>query len=170
MKYCVGLIINLMLFQSLSFAAITVPGADNSDGTLHIVSNATVVIDLSQAVTESWDADNTANAGSGIYDSNKWAVIFKYSSVTIEPGATLSFNNHASRAPVVWLVNGDVTIDGTLQLNGGVGGMPPTLAEPGPGGFRGGMGYYAANVGASAGFGPGGGKTTITTLGYELRT
>jgi hypothetical protein len=166
MKYCIGLIISLVTFQSLGFAAITVPSADNSDGTLHVVSNATAIVDLSQAVLGSWDADNTANAGSGIYDSNKWAVVFKYSSVTIDAGATLSFKNHASRAPVVWLVDGNVTINGTLQLNGGAGGSPPTLAEPGPGGFRGGMGYYAVNVGASAGFGPGGGKTTITTLGY----
>jgi hypothetical protein len=146
-------------------AAITIPGADGSDGALS-VTGQDLVIDLSQAVTGNWDDDNTANAGSGIYDSNKWAVVFKYSSVNIDASSTVTFSNHLSRAPVVWLVDGDVTIDGTVSLNGDSGAITPALAEPGPGGFRGGMGYYSVNVGASAGFGPGGGKTTVSSRGY----
>ncbi len=165
MKYRMGLIVGLVMFRVAAFAAITVPGADNSDGTLHVVSNATVVVDLAQAVSGDWDADNAANAGSGVYDSNKWAVVYKYSSVTIDHGATLSFANHLSRAPVVWLVDGDVTIDGTISLNGEHWVSAPDLAEPGPGGFRGAMGYYTPGVGASAGFGPGGGYTEVTGQG-----
>ncbi|MDF7823005.1 hypothetical protein P4B35_03200 [Pontiellaceae bacterium B12227] len=151
-------------------AAITIPGADGSDGILHITSSTS--IDLSQAVPGNWDDDNSANAGSGIYDSNKWAVVFKYSSVTIDTPVfpvsenTLTFNNHPSRAPVVWLVSGDVAINGTVNLNGQNYRTAPALAEPGPGGFRGGMGYYASSVGASAGFGPGGGKTEVSNRGF----
>ena len=156
-----------MLLQATSgWAAITIPGADGSDGILYVPSNTTMVVDLSLAVSGAWDADNSANAGSGIYDSNKWAVVFKYASITVEPGATLSFKNHASRAPVVWLVDGDVTIDGTISLGGADCVMAPEIAEPGPGGFRSGMGYYTANVGASAGFGPGGGGTYANVRGY----
>ena len=136
-------------------AAIVVPGADGSDGVLNITEDT--VIDLSQAVTGTWDQDNTANAGKGVYDAAKWAVVFKYSSVTIAAGATVTFTNHPSRAPVVWLVSGDVTIDGTVNLNGQGGQTPPALAEPGPGGFRGATGYYSTDVNAGAGFGPGGG-------------
>ena len=141
-------------------AAITVPGADGSDGVLNITADT--VIDLSQAVTGVWDANNTANAGKGIYDAAKWAVVFKYSSVTIAAGKTVTFTNHASRAPVVWLVNGNVTVAGTVSLNGANGAsvpVPPTLAEPGPGGFRGGAGYYdvGAGIRGAAGFGVGGG-------------
>ncbi|MEA2069066.1 MAG: hypothetical protein U9P12_07695 [Verrucomicrobiota bacterium] len=164
MKY--GMILGLVMLQGAAFAAITVPGADNSDGTLHVVSNATVVIDLSQAVSGNWDTNNTANAGSGVYDSNKWAVVYKYSSVTIDHGATLSFANHLSRAPVVWLVDGDVTIDGTVNVSGDGWATAPAISEPGAGGFRGAMGYYTANVGASAGFGPGGGDTQANLRGY----
>ena len=156
-------IVVLMMFRLSVLATITVPGADGSDGALSIASNA--VIDLSQAVAGLWNADNTTNAGDGIYDSNKWAVVFKYTSVTIDAGATLSFANHAGRPPVVWLVNGDVTINGILSLNGESWKTAPAVAEPGPGGFRGGMGYYAVNVGASAGFGPGGGFTMINNNG-----
>jgi len=165
MKY-LWLVMGFAMLQPAGFAAITVPGADGSDGILHIPSNTTVVIDLSLAVAGDWDADNTANAGSGVYDSNKWAVVFKYSSVTIDSGATLSFSNHLSRAPVVWLVDGDVTIDGTIKLNGANHVSAPAIAEPGPGGFRGGMGYYTASVGASAGFGPGGGDSQANLRGY----
>jgi hypothetical protein len=156
MKRFTPLLPVLLLASPQSMAAINVPGADGSDGVLNITENT--VIDLSQAVDGTWDQDNTANAGQGVYDAAQWAVVFKYSSVTVEAGATVSFSNHPSRAPVVWLVSGDVLIDGLVTLNG-QGGVPaPALAEPGPGGFRGGTGYYSTGVGDGAGFGPGGGQ------------
>ena len=136
-------------------AAINVP-SDGSDGALTITTNT--VIDLGQAVTAPWNAENSANAGKGVYDTNKWAVVFKYSSVTIAPGATLTFANHPSRAPVVWLVEGNVTIDGSVSLDGHQRETPPRIAEPGPGGFRGGFGSFAVGVGQGPGFGPGGGQ------------
>ncbi len=144
-------------------AAITVPGADGSDGVLNITADT--VIDLGLATAGAWDANNTANAGKGIYDATKWAVVFKYSSVTIAAGRTLSFKNNASRAPVVWLVNGNVTINGTVSLNGQNQVSAPMIADPGPGGFRGGSGYFGPGVSASAGFGIGGGRLD-GTYGY----
>ncbi len=75
-------------------AVITIPGADGSDGALNVTADT--VIDLSQAVTGAWDANNTANAGKGIYDPSKWAVVFKYSSVTVATGKTVTFKNHAA--------------------------------------------------------------------------
>ncbi len=136
-------------------ADIVVPGANGTDGPLIITANTE--IDLSQAVTGTWDQNNTANAGKGVYDPAKWAVVFKYSSVTVNSGATVTFKNHPSRAPVVWLVNGNVTIAGTVSLNGQNGQLAPVLAEPGPGGFRGGMASYQNSIKAGAGFGLGGG-------------
>jgi len=143
----------LVLFSLIhSQAAIIVPGANGSDGALNITTDT--VIDLSQAVTGVWDADNTANAGKGVYDPDKWAVVFKYSSVTVAATKTVTFINHPSRAPVVWLVNGNVTINGTVSLNGANGAnnnpslMVPNLAEGGPGGFRGGSGYFSISGGS----------------------
>ena len=115
-------------------ASINIP-SDGSDGALVVSNN--FVIDLSQAITGKWNDNNSANEGKGIYDPEKWAVVFKYSSVTIQGGATVTFRNHASRAPVVWLVSGDVTINGMVSLDGQQGLTSPWLAEPGPGGFRG---------------------------------
>ena len=50
-----------------------------------------------------------------------------------------------------------MTINGTVNLEGASGGSGVTLAEPGPGGFRGGQAEYSTGVGRAAGFGVGGG-------------
>jgi len=132
--------------------------SDGSDRELYVTSNTVWEIDLSEAVTGNWDDDNSANYGKGIYDSNMWAVVFKYSNVVVETDAEVTFKNHPSRAPVVWLVSGDVTIDGTVGLDGDNYVPSPGLAEPGPGGFRGGMGRYSAAWVQASGFGPGGAR------------
>ena len=135
---------------------IVIPGANGADGALNITADT--VIDLSKAVSGEWsDTLNAANAGKGIYDSNKWAVVFKYTEVTIASGAKVTFKNHPSRAPLVWLVQGNVAINGDLSLDGEKFTEPPLLAEPGPGGFRGGTGRYSDGATESPGFGPGGG-------------
>ncbi|SRR6266581_889332 len=150
--------ISAAAFAPAMFAQLNVPYADGSDGAL-IVSNTTT-IDLSQAVAGNWTNNNTANSGKGIYDSNQWAVVFKYSSVVISNGATLSFSNHPTHAPVVWLVSNNVAINGTLNLDGKAGTSSQVLlAEPGPGGFRGG-GAPTALYGPGPGFGPGGANPT----------
>jgi hypothetical protein len=144
-------------------AALTIPGADGSDGPLNVTNPATV-IDLGQAVPGGWNASNAANAGKGIYDAAKWAVVYKYSSVNVPAGGyTVTFKNHPSNAPVVWLVSGDVTIGSGSVINligqaqvVGIDADRPT--EPGPGGFRGGAAGSAYSP-AGPGFGPGAGPT-----------
>jgi hypothetical protein len=149
-------------------AALVVPGTTgpgaNSDGELSITADT--VIDLSKATTGTWDQDNTANQGNGVYDPEKWAVVFKYTSVNVLAGKTLTFKNHATRAPVVWLVSGNVTIAGKVNLSGESVGpyfnpvqspLGAKVCEPGPGGFRGGSGYRGGNILHAGGFGPGGG-------------
>jgi hypothetical protein len=54
-------------------AALSIPGADGSDGVFNVSTNTT--IDLGLAVTGAWDANNSANAGKGVYDPAKWAVV-----------------------------------------------------------------------------------------------
>jgi hypothetical protein len=141
-------------------ADIVIPGANGTDGALNITADT--VIDLSQAPTGTWDQDNSANAGKGVYDPEKWAVVFKYTGINIAAGAKVTFKNNASRAPVVWLVSGDVTIAGTVDLSGESPVKPEfhlgQLPEPGPGGFRGGSSPQGGDVLWAAGFGPGGGQ------------
>jgi hypothetical protein len=152
------------IVASLPLRALNVP-SDGSDGALSPTND--IVVDLSLAPTGAWESQNSANSGKGVYDPKKWAVVFKYSSVSIPSGVKVSFINHPSRAPVVWLVSGDVVINGTVD----VAGHPPGYdtvsqlvpAEPGPGGFRGGP---RGPLGFGAGYGPGGdGGTYSQTYG-----
>lgn len=152
-KRTLSLTFAFLACQGAVQADIIIPGANGTDGALNITADT--VIDLSQAPTGTWDQDNSANAGKGVYDPEKWAVVFKYTDVTVEAGKTVTFINHPSRAPVVWLVSGNVSIAGTVSLNGQNSVNPPLLAEPGPGGFRGGQGYYVSGVSEGAGFGVG---------------
>lgn len=148
----------LVFASSAARADIIVPGADGSDGAFSPVSNTT--INLANSPDGSWDGMNP-DAGTpltGVYDAEKWAVVFRYSSVNIPANVTVTFSNHPSRAPVVWLVSGNVTISGTIAVNGAIGHAAGATipAAPGPGGFRGGFGKLSAGSPQSAGFGPGG--------------
>lgn len=153
-KWCVAFV---LLGGWQAQAQIVVPGADGSDGAFTPASS--IQVDLSLAGTGAWD-EPSPTPGFGVYDPDVWAVVFKYSEVNVAAGATVTFKNHPSRAPVVWLVDGDVIINGTVSLNGNSGhnyNVLHTLAEPGPGGFRGGSASLLGVV-PTPGLGPGGAK------------
>lgn len=170
-KKCTHIIVAMALALGLapvSASALTIPGADGSDGAFVFVADGgtgnTMTIDLSLAAAGpgiQWDTPSPV-PGRGVYDPDKWAVVFKYTSVTIPAGKTVVFQNNAAYAPVVWLVSGNVSILGTVNLSGAVqtGGLL-TAAEPGPGGFRGGRGAGPGLEG-SAGHGPGGANYLTT--------
>ena len=94
--------------------------------------------------------------GRGVYDASEWAVVFNYTTIDIPAYVTVTFVIQPKGAPVVWLATGDVTIAGTVELNGAAGTTAEgsSYAMPGPGGFSGGI----RRVEGSAGFGPGGGS------------
>jgi hypothetical protein len=155
--------------------AIDIGTTDVSDGALNLSANTTINLGLAASLCDCdgggqlddpcrWDCPSPV-AGQGVYDAEKWAVVFKYSSVNITAG-TVNFQNHPSRAPVVWLVQGNVGIGGTVSLNGSGQNGAGAEAEPGPGGFRGGRGTINGNWG-SGGHGPGGGGfvTSVDRIG-----
>ncbi len=97
--------------------------------------------------------------------------IFNFTSVNVPAGVTVTFAPNTTNTPVTWLVSGNVTIAGTVDLSGGNGvavgasgdgnigddGIP---GVGGPGGFSGGRGGEPAVSGeryGGAGLGPGGG-------------
>ena len=63
MKLLRSIALLAVLLHAASVHALTILGADGSDGVLNITADT--VIDLSQAVTANWDANNSANAGQG---------------------------------------------------------------------------------------------------------
>ena len=145
-------------------AQLTIP-SDGSDGAFAPVAN--VEIDLGLATTALW---NAPGSGNGVYDAEKWAVVFKYSSVNIPAGVKVTFKNHPTYAPVVWLVQGNVTIAGELNLDGKPGTTNTVEAltppEPGPGGFR---GAAYGPLGNGFGYGPGGVFTNGNIFGSIAR-
>ena len=80
--------------------------------------------------------------------------IYHYTSVNIPSGVTVSFIPNAANTPVVWLVQSNCVIVGSVNLNAG---SPADAqgASGGPGGFRGGNGGGSPGDGC----GPGGGHS-----------
>lgn len=92
--------------------------------------------------------------------------IFHYTTINIPAGVTVTFLKNAANTPVTMLATSDVTIAGTINING-QNGLPSSASGPavnsggagGPGGFSGGQGGArgTTNNPGSAGQGPGGG-------------
>ena len=149
----------LAVLPSVPTAPVTTPhagtlGSSGADGPLIVAPGDMVEIDL---------------ATDGTFQRDEWLVRFDYTQVAIGDGATITFLNHPSRAPVAWFVLGDVTIgDGaTIILDGQTGSATSAHAEPGPGGFRGGRGTLAGFLdNGSAGLGPGGALGDAVDLLY----
>lgn len=90
--------------------------------------------------------------------------ILNYTTVTIPSGVTVTFTKNAASTPVTMLATGDVTIGGTISLNGSngipTGGSTFNVGgSGGPGGFDGGNGGLSTGGSGSAGKGPGGGAS-----------
>ena len=148
-------------------AAIVLPtdGA-GSDGAFTPSNSMAAHLDLGQALTGDWSTTNGDNRR-GVYDPEQWAVIFRFTEVNIPEGVEVTFTNNITHAPVIWLVQGDVIINGKVNLNGKggiqsddlqVGYLSTAFTEPGPGGFRGGRGSAAGTTNGSPGLGIGGGN------------
>ena len=153
--YCKSILAGLLIFSccsALDSQAQIASGSDGGSGALTVAANT--VKDLSLATTGSI---NDAGRVNGTYDPSQWAIVFEYTDVTVSAG-TLSFLNHPSGAPVVWLVSGNVTITGTISLSGQDGTYNGGLAAGGPGGFRGGYVNTGSGSPGSGGLGPGGGR------------
>ena len=82
--------------------------------------------------------------------------ILNYTTINIAAGRTLRFKPNALNTPVYLLATGDITVAGSINLDGSRGnGVSGGL--PGPGGFAGGN-PGSAGTDPGDGHGPGGGK------------
>ncbi|MDH3998576.1 MAG: hypothetical protein OET90_07030, partial [Desulfuromonadales bacterium] len=93
--------------------------------------------------------------------------VLQYANVHIQSGAELTFTKNEKNTPVTILASGDVTIDGTININGGKGAYIQP-GKGGPGGFDGGQGGVVGKVGFR-GEGPGGGYGAMghSTSGHK---
>ena len=112
-------------------------GSNGSDGAFNPTGNVTI---------------NMADHPTGIY---------QFTSVNIPAGVTVTFTPNANNKPVVWLVQGNCTINGTIDISG-------TSSNSGLG-VPGGAGGYSGGNGGSApgkGGGPGGGLAGVSDYSY----
>lgn len=115
------------------------------------------------------------NGGVAVFDPAKFNPplnpagdnVFNFTTINIPANVTVRLSGRVLKGPVWWLSSGDVTINGTIDLNGENGSpFAPILdgrtrAMPGAGGFSGGVGGKtdgsATSPVAQPGDGPGGG-------------
>ncbi len=113
-----------------------------------------------------------ANAGTIYFDPAKFTPrtnnIYNFTNITIPAGTTVRLSGWIINGPVYWLSQGDVVIDGNLDLTGQrghpcCGSILRAPSEPGAGGYSGGLGSSnAAGQLAMPGNGPGGGPAPNT--------
>lgn len=81
---------------------------------------------------------------------------FNYTTINIPTGVTVTFKKNSSNSPIIMLATGDVTISGTINVNGSNGSTSNTPGAGGPGGYNGGIGgaiYSAGRRGEGSGGG-----------------
>ena len=81
--------------------------------------------------------------------------IFNYTTVNIPAGVTVTFKQNIANTPVYLLSTSDVTINGTISVNGS-NATTTLIGTGGPGGFNGGNSGMS-NLPGGKGLGPGGG-------------
>jgi hypothetical protein len=90
------------------------------------------------------------------------ANIFNFTTITIPVGVTVKLSGNTLNGPVFWLAQGDVDIEGIVDLSGGKGydntsqSFFRTPSVPGSGGYAGGVGGVGSQL-ALPGSGTGGG-------------
>jgi hypothetical protein len=94
-----------------------------------------------------------------------------FRSLTVNSGATLSFNRNARNTPVFILAQNEVVVNGTINVDGATRTLN-TGGRGGPGGFDGGKPGFGAEVPPGFGYGPGGstggGNTCSQVAGAAL--
>jgi hypothetical protein len=148
------MLVNEFLLKPILLASAQVgenfsSGSDGSDGALILTTPGTVYTfqdPCSEVIPAGPVSDNVCH----------------FTTIQIGSGVTVKLSGQYLDGPVYWLASGAVQIDGTIDLNGEDGHVPPTVltdrkpSVPGAGGFAGGAGQTSTSL-AQPGSGPGGG-------------
>ncbi|MCX7765110.1 MAG: hypothetical protein N2246_00155 [Candidatus Sumerlaeia bacterium] len=130
--WLIGLI---LIFSSSLWAQRFESGSTGADGALSTTTLGIIWI-------------NMADRPNGVYN---------YTEVNIREGQTIKFIPNQKNRPVVWLVKGDVIINGRVDVSGEDANPNPNIAAAGgPGGWPGGK--KGSNLELYQGLGPGGGQ------------
>jgi hypothetical protein len=92
--------------------------------------------------------------------------IFNFTTVYIDSGVTIRFQPNHANTPVFILAQGDVTINGLIDISGADGGFGFVAPSGGPGGFSGGLGGSDLTY-EGWGVGPGGGSGNVNEASHR---
>lgn len=133
---------------------------------------AAIVLSSPPASGQTFNSGSTGSLGAFAPASNTVVTlpadgVLNYTTITIPSGVTVTFQRNAANTPVTMLAQGNVSIAGTIRVNGDdavVGGTSgswgvTTGSKGGPGGYNGGDGGLRGSSpsNGTAGQGPGGG-------------
>ena len=136
-----------------------------------LVLLATIALGAGSAFAQTFNSGSTGADGAFNPTTNTTLTlppdgVFNFTTINIPAGVTVTFTRNAANTPVTMLATGNVTIAGTVNINGSNGG-PALLGATvvgtnggagGPGGFDGGTGATSLPpASAGSGLGPGGG-------------
>ena len=138
-----------------------------------LLIRAIAIIALSATSTTAWGFNSGSTGADGAFNPTADIEIqlpadgiLNYTTINIPAGVTVTFTKNNDNTPVYILATGDVTIAGTISVNGtNPSGIYP--GQSGPGGFGGGVGGTYSLAGGK-GLGPGGGNPGIVSGGYGL--
>lgn len=110
---------------------------------------------------QSFDAGSDGSLGDVVITNNTTLNLppdgkLHFRNLTVNSGATLSFNRNVRNTPVFILSQSNVVVNGTINVDGGAQTLN-TGGLAGPGGFDGGKPGFGAEVPPGDGYGPGGG-------------
>lgn len=134
-----GIAAALVLWAGSALAQTFNSGSTGTDGPFNPTSNVTVPLPASG--------------------------VFNFTTINIPSNVTVRFTRNAANTPVTLRASGDVTIAGTINLNGTNGGNASVVTDLVPNGGRGGAGGFDGGNGSNgligstggSGLGPGGG-------------
>lgn len=135
---------------------------------LIIVLSASIILlicgiaSAGQFVSGSTGADGPFNPAADIELQLPPDGVFNYTTVNIPSYVTVTFKKNAANTPVYILATGDVTIAGTIHVDG-TAGNGIIAGKGGTGGFDGGFGG-TQNVFGGKGIGPGGGTPSANDI------
>jgi hypothetical protein len=157
--FCLGNLAVLVLFSGDLSGQSFSSGSNGSDGALSLTTPGTIIFDP-KGLTPPRDTD-----GDNVYH---------FTTINIGPGVTVKLSSKVLSGPVHWLAQGNVTLNGTIDLSGESGHIITSNssqrvpAAGGAGGYSGGVGGIQAGAGGpvpQAGNGPGAGAVPTGTSG-----
>jgi hypothetical protein len=121
---------------------------------------AALVASSMGAFAQGFNAGSDGSLGDVVIDANTTIPLppdgkLHYKSLTVNSGVRVNFQKNARNTPVFILSQGDVIVNGIIDVNGSVA-PNNTGGAGGPGGFDGGKPGFGAEVPPGSGYGPGG--------------